>query len=203
MTIIQRWSSDGKLRKLAVTLTWPWEFSLQQHPGNLFCEGSFSRPHKWQTCRGNLPAKIVNPAIQYWLTKITWDIEQAILRVGEKKLTFEKVWVPWVLLKNPHQKRGGKLFVYLVCLLRSFSKDLSVGIKAALLKVLRLHLKHLEAVVDHNQRSQNVSNSQRKCWLTMSCFLAKSFAFHSPFYLWATSYFIIFFSMQVIINFRS
>ena len=33
-----------------------------------------------------------------------------------------------MLLKNPHRKSAEKLFVSLVCLLRSFSKDLSVEV---------------------------------------------------------------------------
>ena len=133
VTITQRLSSDGKLRKLSVisTLTWLWKVL------KIFFVTAFGKSLWWRSSRtqsaghtNNKPAAGIFPprslTRQYdWLTKITWDITHAIPRVGEK--TFGKIWVLQVLLKNSPQKSAEKLFYSLVCLLRSFSKDLFTG----------------------------------------------------------------------------
>ena len=124
MTITQRLSSDGKLRKLSVisTLTWLCDSIRQISLVKIF-------PRAGHT-NNKLAAGIFPPRSltwQYdWLTKITWDITHAIPRVGEE--TFGKILVLLkVLLKNSPQKSAEKSFASLVCLLRSFSKDLSAG----------------------------------------------------------------------------
>ena len=128
MTITQWLSSDGKLRKLSLisTLTWLWKvLKFFFVTANLFGEDLPAGHTNDKLAAGIfLPRSLTR---QYdWLTKITWDITHTIPRVGEK--TFGKVWVLLkVLLKNSLQKSAEKLFASLVCLLRSFSKDLFTG----------------------------------------------------------------------------
>ena len=111
MTITQRLSSDGELRKLSVISTLDLE--------NFLCDSI--RQDLRKLAAGIFPPRSLTP--QYdWLTKITWDMTHAIPRVGEKTFEYFKC-----CLKISPQKSAEKLFVSLVCLLRSFSKDLSAG----------------------------------------------------------------------------